>query len=189
MDFSLLKSSAIFIALIISFIFYYHHKLIGSKTAVSDAWNNVKSMIKHRHEVIRIVVSTFKEMCKKERVIIEKVTQARLAAEEIPLNNIVKLGNAEDLLMSFVKELFIALAHYDNIVKLDAYYVMGEQIRQMEIELQKLHWQYNSLARKYNMLVLKFPSVVVAKLFGFKVVKSFKIHDYSEDIIITRLEK
>ena len=165
------------ILLLLALILLYN-RLVRSRILVSEGFSGIDVQLKRRHNLIPNLVSTVKGYANFERGVLEDVTRLRSQlAEETPLKETAKRENE---LSSSLKHLFAVAENYPDLKASQSFLELQQQLTDIEDTIQKARRYYNATVRDYNIRVQSFPSLIVAKLFAFKVAEFFQLVTSSE---------
>ena len=129
--------------------------------------------LKKRFDLIPNLVEVCKGYAKHEQETLVKVTELRSSFNDHPTDK------AKEELNEIYKQ-FIALAEsYPEIKAGEHYLKLQKELANVEGEIQASRRIYINSITDYNNSVMKFPSSIIAKLFGFKKYDLPK-YDYSD---------
>ena len=159
----------IFIVLMISI----RNMLIEKQKKIERNNSLVDVYLKKRFDLIPNLVEVCKGYSKHEKETLEKVTELRASYNDNPTEE-----TKEEL--NDVYKKFIALVEsYPEIKASEHYLKLQKELTNVENELQASRRMYINSITDYNNLVMKFPSSIFAKMFGFKKYDLPKF-DYSD---------
>ncbi len=93
-----------------------YNNLVNLKHAVSKAWSNIDVLLKQRHDELPKLIETCKQYMKFEQETLEKVMQARSAAQAARANGDVKgVGQAETQMRLGLGNLFAVAEAYPEL--------------------------------------------------------------------------
>lgn len=156
----------IIIILILVFIIVTYNSLVTSRNKVKDQWSQIDVVLKQRNDLIPNIVETVKGYTKHEKETLESVITARskcLNAKtteskiESSFNMTKALGN-----LIALSEKYPDLKANENFIKLQ------DSLNEIEEKIRYSRQFYNDSVLLYKNKIETFPSVIVAKLFGFK---------------------
>jgi LemA protein len=152
-----------------------YNRLVTLRNRVEQAWSDVDTELRRRHDLIPNLVETVRGYASHERATFEAVTEARArAAEAGPL---AERAQAEDLLSRSLGRLFAVAEQYPQL-RADA------NFRELQIELARTEDRIAAGRQRYNAQVLAYdtarqtiPTNVVAALFRFRDHPYFRIEE------------
>jgi hypothetical protein len=172
--------------LFVMLFFLYYNDLIFLRERVERNWSNIDVALKKRFDLISGLENTVKGYLAHESELQEALAQAR-AARQRPSKQIAPTSDpgappADD---PFNDQALSAEAHVRNqvVATIEAYPdLKGQQVvvglmnnlTDIENEIALMRDGYNDAVERSNTRQLKFPEVVIAKMFGFKTSSHFR---------------
>jgi LemA protein len=149
-----------------------YNALIRRHLETENAWAHIDVQLKRRYALIPNLVEVVKSYAGHERDTLEKVSQARRLA--VDSRGRPDLMRAEDNLAGLLKNLF-ALAEAYPQMKADRHFQqLQEELKGTENRVSFARQYYNDTVARYNTLVERFPSNLLAGLLGFKPAGFFR---------------
>ncbi len=161
---------AIVIVLWVIFIF---NGLISLKNRTKEAWSDIDVQLKRRYDLIPNLIATVKGYAKHEERVFTKVTEARNMA--MAAQNPQEKLQAENALTGALKTLFAVAENYPQLRANENFLALQGELAETENKVQASRRFYNGNVRDFNIKIETFPSVIIAKLFGFKQFELFEI--------------
>ncbi len=153
------------IALIVISLIGIYNQLVTLRQRIKNAWAQIEVQLKRRYDLIPNLVNTVKGYAKHEQETFEKVTQARNMA--IQAKDVNEQAGAENLLSGALKTLFAVAESYPEL-KADANFrQLQEELTNTEGKIAFSRQFYNDTVMTYNTTIQRFPTVLVAGMFGF----------------------
>lgn len=170
------------IAIIALLIVGSYNSLIGAQTKVEQAQSKIETTLQRRYDLIPNVVNSVKGYMKHESDIFEHIAEARA---KIGSNSASKAEKekAQNELDSAISRLLVVQENYPQL-KAD------QQIQNLITELEGTENRifvarndYNEVATKYNNKIRRFPSNIIANMFGFKKVELVKATEQAKTTV------
>ena len=155
-----------------------YNGLVSRRMQCREAWSQIDVQLKRRHDLIPNLVETVKGYATHERGTLEAVTAARGAA--VSATGIKEKGEAENMLSGALRQLFALSEAYPNLKANENFARLQEELSSTENRISFSRQHYNDTAGDYNTAVQKFPSNIVAGMFGFKEQEFFQLEDKAE---------
>lgn len=153
------------IGLVIVALIVIYNRLVTLRQRIKNAWAQIEVQLKRRYDLIPNLVNTVKGYATHERETFEKVTEARNMA--IQAKDINAQAGAENMLSGALKTLFAVAENYPEL-KADANFrQLQEELANTEGKIAFARQFYNDTVMSYNTMIQKFPTVLVAGMFGF----------------------
>ncbi len=154
----------ILLLILVIFTLLSYIKLKNNKKKVISAFSDVKELLKTRFLLIPLMVEVIKENESGNAEVLKSVIDAR---NKFNVANTNKQGmEASNLLSEAINK--FNLLYREDMKKKSEYNLLVEKLTNNEKELNNIKENYNKEVIKYNKLVNKFPSSIVAKIFKFK---------------------
>jgi LemA protein len=164
--------------LIIMWIISIYNNIVHSKSMVNEAWSGIDVQLKRRHDLIPNLVETVKGYSIHEKGVIEEIVRARAASMgAVPLEQKEKVEYA---LTNSLKSLFALAEQYPNLKANENFLALQSELSAIEGELQLARRYYNGSVRHYMILLMQFPSNIIARLFNFAPVSYFELANSEE---------
>ena len=154
------------VVLLLLYVFGTYNSLVGLRNKVRDEWSQIDVQLKRRFDLIPNVVETVKGYAKHEKGTFEDVVKARNTfASANTKEDEMKASNE---LTQVVSRLFALAESYPELKSNTNFLDLQTQLKETEDKISYARGFYNDVVLKYNDKLMKFPSNLVAKMFGFK---------------------
>jgi LemA protein len=148
--------------------------LVSLKNYISESWSNIDTELKRRYDLISNLVATVKGYAAHERTVLERVTEIRARCVA---NNGTPQEQAVDevQLVDAMKQLLAVVEKYPDL-KADRHFLeLQRELINTEDRIQAARRFFNGNIRDYRNRCERFPSNIVAGLFGFKPQGFFEV--------------
>lgn len=165
--------------LLILWVAFMYNSLVRGRNHCDEAWSNVDTELKRRYNLIPNLVDTVKGYAAHERETMDRVTQARnvaLASHGPPASQ----ARDENVLVDSLKRLLVVVESYPDLKANQNFLKLQKELVNTEDRIQRARRFYNGNVRDHNNRVQVFPSVLVARLGGFKEREFFEIEVAAE---------
>ena len=154
-----------------------YNSLVRLRERADGAWADVDVQLKRRYDLIPNLVETVKGYASHEQDTLEKVVQARNAA--MSAQGPAAKAQAEGMLAGALKSLFALSEAYPDLKAAGGFQDLQGTLSEIEEAVAGARRYYNAVVRDFNTKTQTFPSVLVARAFGF-VQREFFEADESE---------
>ncbi len=165
-------STFVFWGLIAATIIYavvIYNNLVSLKHVVSKAWSNIDVLLKQRHDELPKLVETCKQYKQFEQETLEKVMQARAAAQTARQAGDVKgVGQAETQMRLGLGNLFAVAEAYPELKANQNFMQLQSRITGLENSIADRREFYNDSVNANNVRIEQFPDVIIARMLGFQ---------------------
>jgi LemA protein len=138
---------------------------------VKEAWAGIDVQLQRRYDLVPGLVATVKGYMRHESGVLERVTHLR-GHPEMP---VAQRAGEESGLSRSIGRLFALAEDYPDLKASEGFQQLHSSLVEIEEQLQYARRYYNGSVRDNNNLVEGFPSLLVARLFGFRVAEFFEI--------------
>jgi LemA protein len=171
----------ILLALLIGAVLYaivIYNQLVNLKHAVSKAWANIDVLLKQRHDELPKLIETCKQYMKFEQETLEKVMQARAAANTArEAGDVAGVGAAETQMRLGLGKLFALAEAYPDLKTNQSFLQLQGRISGLENSIADRREFYNESVNNNNVRIEQFPDVILARMFGFKAAQLLEFAD------------
>jgi LemA protein len=158
---------------------WVYNRLVKSRNQVNEAWAGIDVQLQRRYDLVPGLVSTVKGYMKHESRVLERVTRLR-GGSELKLH---ERAEQESGLSRSIGKLFALAEDYPELKASAGFQQLHESLVKIEEHLQFARRYYNGSVRDNNNLVESFPSMLVARLFGFSIASFFEIELASQRLV------
>ncbi|WP_349363912.1 MAG: LemA family protein [Roseitalea porphyridii] len=169
--------TAIIIVAVAIYAVVIYNALVRARQMVQEAWSGIDVQLKRRADLIPNLVETVKGYAGHEKETLERVTEMRTRAQNVPAGDVAGRAAAEGLLSQALGRLFAVAESYPDLKANQNFAELQEALETVEREIQMARRYYNGSARELNVKVESFPSNLVAKSFNFVQADYFELED------------
>jgi LemA protein len=153
-----------------------YNGLVRLRNLVQEAWRQIDVELQRRHDLIPNLVESVKAYAKHERETFEAVTQARAAASQPGLQP-AQQAQQENILTQALGRLFAVAEAYPQLQANQNFLQLQDELTNTEDRVAAGRRFYNANVRTLNTKVETFPTLIIAKMFGFNQAEYFEIED------------
>ncbi|MEM4663108.1 MAG: LemA family protein [Candidatus Diapherotrites archaeon] len=161
------------VAIVFLAIIVMYNRLVSLRNRVKNAWSQIDVQLKRRADLVPNLVETVKAYMTHERTTLETVTKARTAF--MNATTVKEKAQATNMLTGALKSLFAVAENYPELKASQNFLQLQEELSGIENKIAYARQFYNDSVMTYNIALEKFPTNIVAGIFGFK-----KEFDYFE---------
>lgn len=159
--------------------------MVASDQQVKASWAEVLNQYKRRLDLISNFVNVVQGYASHEKEVLTKVTEARSRVGSINatpelINDpqaFAKYQSAWKDTNSALSKLMVVVENYPNLKADQSFRDLSAELAGTENRLAVSRNRYIKAVQEYNTLVLSFPELITAKIFGFKEKPSFTVED------------
>jgi LemA protein len=150
-----------------------YNRLVSSRENVDSKWSAVESDYQRRSDLVPNLVSTVQGAANFEQETLTKVTEARAKATSTTVNlddpdSINTFSENQGELSGALSRLLVSVEAYPQLTATQNFKDLQSQLEGTENRISVARKDYSAAAKDYNVLRSRFPTVIIASLFGFK---------------------
>jgi LemA protein len=155
-----------------------YNRLVGLDQSVQAQWAQVENVYQRRADLVPNLVETVKGAASFEQETFQAVTEARARVGQVSaqgLQNIVndpaafqRFEAAQGALSSALSRLLVVAENYPELKATQAFRDLQVQLEGTENRITVERMRFNEVARDFNTARNRFPTVIVAGMFGSK---------------------
>lgn len=147
-------------------IAWLFNRLVRLRNQVRVAWSDVDVQLQRRHDLVPPLVQTVKGYASHESGLLERVAGERRAA--LAASSTTDRETSEAALGQSLSRLIALGESYPDLKASDNFLQLSRQLVETEDLIQHARRFYNGSVRQYNTAIERFPTVMIARLLGFK---------------------
>lgn len=175
------------VAVVVIWCVSAYNGLVSKETAVDEAWANVETVYQRRSDLIPNLVNTVKGYAAHEAQTLQAVTAARANATSITIDPSTATPEEMEKWMAAQDEVGKALGRLIAISESYPELKANENFRDLQVQLEGTEnristerRKYNEVVKEYNVSVRRFPTNLVASIFGFDRKAMFEAQEGAE---------
>ena len=158
----------------------YNNRIVTLSNRIEEAWAQIDVQLQKRYDLVPNLVETVKGYASHEREALERVTEMRARAQNVPVGDIQGRAAAEGMLSQALGRLLAVAEAYPDLKASQNFADLQRALETTEREIQMARRYYNGSVRELNTKVESFPSNLVAGQFGFAKADYFELEDPSD---------
>ena len=174
-----MKKTGIIIAIVVGVVLLWgigaYNGLVKKQEAVTKAWSQVENVYQRRADLVPNLVALVKNYAEYEQGTILAVTEARAKAAATTVNienstesDLQQFEATQNALGQSMNRLLVAVENYPDLKASDNYQALQTQLTGCENRILTERQRFNEAAKTYNQSLRRFPTNLIAKLFGFE---------------------
>jgi LemA protein len=163
-------SSLIILAVLVWGVWTYN-RFVRLRNQVDEAWAGIDVQLQRRWDLVPNLLATVKGYMQHESGVLERVTRLR----GHPELGVDQRASEESGLSRSIGRLFAVAEDYPDLKASEGFRQLHDSLVEIEEHLQFARRYYNGSVRDNNNLVEGFPSLLVARSFGFGPAAFFEI--------------
>lgn len=155
-----------------------YNGFVSLEETVNNAWGNVQTAYQRRADLIPNLVATVKAYSDYEGEVLTEITNAR--AKVGSASTPEELSSAGSELNSALARLLVVVENYPNLKANENYLDLQVQLEGTENRIKVERDIYNNAVRAFNIKIRRFPSNIIAGMFGFQQKEYFEAAEGAE---------
>lgn len=178
------KGTIIIIAVIGIIIFWVigiQRKCVTLSESIENTWGNVETAYQRRNDLIGNLVNTVKGSADFEKTTLEAVVNARSKATQTTIDpsnmtadDFKAFEEAQANMKSSLDRLLVVVESYPDLKSSSNFLKLQDELASTENQILTARTRFNNEVKPYNTYIKKFPTNLVAGLFGFNEKQYFK---------------
>lgn len=158
-----------------------YNKLVKNEEKTEQAWAQVENVYQRRLDLIPNLVKTVQGAAEFEKGTLESVIEARSKATSIQMDptniteeNLAAFEQAQNQVTSALNRLMVVVERYPELTATKNFSDLQTQLEGTENRIAVERKKFTEAVQTYNVKVRRFPTNIIASLFGFEKKAYFK---------------
>ena len=146
---------------------FYYNLFVKNKYKIKNAWSDIDVFLKKRFDLIPNLVETVKAYAIHEKDVLENIVKYRNSMQ----NNNASMQDriaSETKLTSALQGFYAVVENYPDLKSNQNFILLQNSLTDIENDIENARRYFNAVVRIYNTSLEMFPSLLFAKMFGFK---------------------
>lgn len=148
------------------------NKLAVMQENIASAEANIDTYLQRRADLIPNVVATVKSFADHETEVFDKVLEARQAL--LDADTIEEKAEADSQLTNALQGINVIVEAYPELKSDTTYVALMDELEGSENRIATARKDYNDAVKAYNSALVKFPTSLVAGMFGYEKAAYFE---------------
>ena len=166
-----------------------YNGLVTSQETVNNRWADVQGAYQRRMDLIPNLVSTVKGYAKFEQETLIKVIEQRANATKPTFNidpakldqkSLAQFQKTQDELGSSLARLMVVVEKYPDLKANQNFLALQSQLEGTENRINVERRNFNDAVKQYNTRLRRFPTNIIAGMFGFSAKPYFEAQTGAE---------
>jgi LemA protein len=159
-----------------------YNSLVTMDENVNQSWAQVENQYQRRADLIPNLVKTVQGYADFEKGVLTEVTEMRSKVGQIKLSaddltdedKFRKFQEAQDQFSGAISRLLVVAENYPQLKANENFLSLQAQLEGTENRIAVERKKFNEAVQEYNTSIRHFPTLITAKIFGFKEKQYFK---------------
>lgn len=162
-----------FLFLLVLIFWGTHNRLVGLKVEVETQQGQIEAQLQRRFDLVPNLVSAVRGAMSQERAVFEAIADARTKYAGTQSGTPERM-EASNTFESALSRLLVIMENYPELKSVDRVQDLMVQLEGSENRISVARQRYNESVREYNGAVRRFPTNIIAGMFGFREAVMFE---------------
>lgn len=149
-----------------------YNRLVALSEDVETALSQIDNQLQRRNDLIPNLVNTVKGYAAHEEEIFTRIADAR--SRLIGAGSLEEKAEASEELSGALSRLLAIAENYPELKANENFRQLADELAGTENRIATARRDYNNAARVYNTTIRRFPTVIIANIFGFERYEYFE---------------
>ena len=177
---TILLGIVLVLVLIVAMLSGSYNSLVTKQEQVDKKLADIDVQLERRADLIPNLVSTVKGYTSHEDEIISKITTAR--ENLLKADSVNEKSNANNELTSALNALMVVVENYPDLKSSQNFIQLSDELAGTENRIATARRDYNDSVTSYNTSIKKFPTNILAGMFGFEKKDYFEVSEGKTDV-------
>lgn len=159
--------------------------LVSGRAEVDAKWSGVEVQYQRRADVVPQLVATVQGAANFEQKTLTDVVEARAKATSIQVDptdaaSVAQFSASQTELSGALSRLLVTVEAYPTLTATQGFRDLQSQLEGTENRIAVARGDYNGVAKTWNVKISRFPTVFMARFFGFDKAALFDAQPGSE---------
>jgi LemA protein len=171
------------------FVVSKYNGLVGAQESIDSVWAKVETQYQRRADLIPNLVNTVKGYADFEQETLTKVVEARAKATQTTIDpsnmtaeQLQNFQGAQGELSGALSRLLVTIEKYPDLKANQNFLELQAELAGTENRIGVARDNFNGEAKTYNTKIKKFPTNIIAGLFGFEAKPYFESDPGSQNV-------
>ncbi len=157
-----------------------YNGLVDGEQAVQTQASNIETQLQRRSDLIPNLVNTVKGYAAHEEEIFTALAEAR--AKLSGATSLEEMDEANGELTSALNRLMVIVENYPDLKADQNFIGLQDELAGTENRIAQVRRDYNDAVQAYNVKIRRFPSNIIAGMFGFEPAELFESSEGADSV-------
>jgi LemA protein len=180
---TLLIIAVILVIIIVVPIMYLkgtYNNLVTMDENIKGSWAQVENQLQRRYDLIPNLVETVKGYASHEEGVFLQVTEAR--SKVAGAGSVQDKIDANNNLSSALSRLLVVVENYPELKANTNFIRLQDELAGTENRIAVERRRYNEAVKAYNVYIRRFPTNIIAGMFGFEMGAFFEVPEAAQEV-------
>lgn len=157
-----------------------YNGIVSASEDVDNKFAMIDTYLQRRADLIPNLVNTVKGYTQHEQAIVDSITEAR--EKMLGANSVSEKANANNELTSALHNLMVVVENYPDLKASQNFVQLSDELAGSENRIATARKDYNDAVRSYNLKIKRFPTNIIANMFGYEAKEYFQASEESKEV-------
>ena len=157
-----------------------YNGIVSKAEEVDNKFSAIDTQLQRRADLIPNLVNTVKGYANQEQEVINSVTEAR--AKLAGATTVSEKAEADGELTNALNRLMVVVENYPDLKSSQNFIQLSDELAGTENRIATARRDYNEAVKKYNLKIKKFPTNLMAGMFGYEQRDYFEASSQSQEV-------
>ena len=157
-----------------------YNSIVSKSEEVDNKFATIDTYLQRRADLIPNLVNTVKGYTEQEQEIVKSITDAR--AKIVGATSISEKAEANNELTSALNNLMVIVENYPDLKSSQNFIQLSDELAGTENRIATARRDYNESVKDYNLKIKKFPTGIIANMFGYEAKEYFQATEESQEV-------
>lgn len=165
----------VIVGIIVVYLISSYNGLVNKQEAVNSQWSQVENVYQRRLDLIPNLVATVSGYASHEKETLTAVIEARSKVSSVQVNadnltpeKLQAFNQAQQQLGTGLSRLMLVAEQYPQLKANENFLNLQAQLEGTENRIANERRMFNQAAQDYNVTIKRFPTNIMASMFGFQ---------------------
>jgi len=170
----------VIVVLLVFYIWIGYNSFVKANEGVNNQWAQVETQYQRRFDLIPNLVNSVKGIMSQEQKVFGDLAEARTRYSGA--QSVEEKVNAANQVESALGRLLVVVENYPQLKSAENVQTLMVQLEGTENRISVERGRYNDNIRDFNIMTKRFPSSLIAVIFGFKERSYFQAAPGTENV-------
>ena len=154
-----------------------YNGIVSASEEVDNKFATIDTQLQRRADLIPNLVNTVKGYADQEKEVINSAREKLVGA-----NSISAKAEADQELTNALNRLLVIVENYPDLKSSQNFIQLSDELSGTENRIATARRDYNEAVKSYNLKIKRFPSNIMANMFGFSAKDYFEASEGSREV-------
>lgn len=157
-----------------------YNQIVAKSEEVDNKFATIDTYLQRRSDLIPNLVNTVKGYTQHEEQVVNSITEAR--QKMVNAKSISEKAEANEQLTSALNNLNVIIENYPDLKASQNFISLQDELSGTENRIATARRDYNEAVKDYNLKIKKFPTTIIASMFGYETKEYFQATEQSKEV-------